>query len=90
MRARRRRKQSRSLASRFFRDLRTAWAKDGPECIRRAARHDPLAFVAMVARLMPARAADTMFPGEGMTDERLAELIAWAKQMMIDRRANRV
>lgn len=69
----------RVLAEVFFRDLYTQWEKHGSAAIARACFHDPVAFTQMIARLMPE--GIEVKPDEGMSDERLAELLKYARKM---------
>lgn len=69
----------RVLAEVFFRDLYSEWEKHGSAAIARACFHDPVAFTQMIARLMPE--SIEVKPGEGMSDERLAELRDFADKM---------
>lgn len=76
-----RRRGSRSqLASKFFADVYAAWEEQGESVIARAAFHDPVAFMQMVARLMPQKIEVTT-PTDGLSDERLAELLDLAERM---------
>lgn len=77
----RRSKGSRAkLAQRFFEDTYAAWEEQGPSVLARAAFHDPVAFANMVARLMPQK-IEVSTPTDGMSDERLAELLDFAERM---------
>lgn len=81
-RARRPRSASRAkLAKRFFESTYTAWEEQGDIALRRAAFHDPMGFVNMVARLMPQKIEHTT-PTDGMTDDRLAQLLDLAEGML--------
>lgn len=76
-----RRKGSRAqLATRFFADLYAAWEEQGEACLARAAFHDPVAFMRTVASLMPQK-IEVSTPVDGMSDERLAELLDYAERM---------
>lgn len=68
------------LAKRFFEDTYAAWEEQGPSVLARAAFHDPVAFANMVARLMPQK-IEVSTPTDGMSDERLAELLDLAERM---------
>lgn len=68
------------LAQRFFEDTYAAWEEQGPSVLARAAFHDPAAFANMVARLMPQK-IEVSTPTDGMSDERLAELLDFAERM---------
>jgi hypothetical protein len=68
------------LAQRFFEDLYEAWEEQGESAIARAAFHDPVAFVSIVARLMPQKLEITQ-PTDGISDERLAEMLDYAERM---------
>lgn len=68
------------LAKRFFEDTYAAWEEQGPSVLARAAFHDPVAFANMVARLMPQK-IEVSTPTDGMSDERLAELLDFAERM---------
>ena len=68
------------LASRFFDNLYALWDEQGESVLARAAFHEPMAFAAMVAKLMPQKHEITT-PTSGMTDERLEQLIAFAEAM---------
>lgn len=68
------------LAQRFFEDTYAAWEEQGPSVLARAAFHDPVAFANMVARLMPQK-IEVSTPTDGMSDERLAELLDFAERM---------
>lgn len=68
------------LAKRFFEDTYAAWEEQGPSVLARAAFHDPVAFANMVARLMPQK-IEVSTPTDGMSDERLAEMLDFAERM---------
>jgi hypothetical protein len=68
------------LAKRFFEDTYAAWEEQGPSILARAAFHDPVAFANMVARLMPQK-IEVSTPTDGMSDERLAEMLDFAERM---------
>lgn len=68
------------LAKRFFEDTYAAWEEQGPSVLARAAFHDPVAFANMVARLMPQK-IEVSTPTDGLSDERLAELLDFAERM---------
>lgn len=68
------------LAQRFFEDTYAAWEEQGPSVLARAAFHDPVAFANMVARLMPQK-IEVSTPTDGMSDERLAEMLDFAERM---------
>jgi len=68
------------LAKRFFEDTYAAWEEQGESALARAAFHDPMGFVSMVARLMPQK-IEVSTPTDGMTDERLAEMLEMAERM---------
>lgn len=68
------------LAQRFFEDTYAAWEEQGPSVLARAAFHDPVAFANMVARLMPQK-IEVSTPTDGMSDERLAEMLDLAERM---------
>lgn len=68
------------LAKRFFEDTYAAWEEQGASVLARAAFHDPVAFANMVARLMPQK-IEVSTPTDGMSDERLAELLDFAERM---------
>lgn len=77
----RRRTGSRAkLAKRFFEDTYAAWEEQGESALARAAFHDPMGFVSMVARLMPQK-IEVSTPTDGMSDERLAEMLDFAERM---------
>jgi hypothetical protein len=79
--ANRRRTGSRAkLAKRFFEDTYAAWEEQGESALARAAFHDPMGFVSMVARLMPQK-IEVSTPTDGMSDERLAEMLEVAERM---------
>lgn len=76
-----RRNGSRSkLATKFFEDFYEAWEEQGYSALMRAAFHDPVAFVSIAARLMPQK-IEVTHPTDGMTDERLAEMLELAERM---------
>lgn len=68
------------LAKRFFEDLYAAWEEQGESVIARAAFHDPVAMLNVVARLMPQK-IEVSTPTDGMSDERLAEMLEVAERM---------
>jgi hypothetical protein len=68
------------LAKKFFEDTYAAWEEQGESALARAAFHDPMGFVSMVARLMPQK-IEVSTPTDGMSDERLAELLEVAERM---------
>jgi hypothetical protein len=69
------------LAQRFFESTYTAWEEQGTAALRRAAFHDPMGFCNMIARLMPQK-IEHVTPTDGMTDERLAQLLDLAEGML--------
>src|SRR5688572_377158 len=78
---RRARRGSRNkLAERYFADMYAAWEEQGPSVIARAMFHDPVAVLGIIARLMPQKIEVTT-PTDGMSDERLADLIELAERM---------
>ncbi len=76
----RRRGSRAQLATKFFTDVYAAWEEQGESVIARAAFHDPVAFMQMVARLMPQK-IEVSTPTDGMSDERLSELLDLAERM---------
>lgn len=68
------------LAKRYFADLYAAWEEQGESVLARAAFHDPMGFARMVAGLMPQKLEIT-HPTDGLSDERLADLLALAERM---------
>lgn len=68
------------LAKRFFEDVYAAWEEQGESVIARAFFHDPVASMQMVARLMPQK-IEISTPTDGMSDERLAEMLEYAERM---------
>lgn len=68
------------LAKRFFEDVYAAWEEQGENVIARAFFHDPVASMQMVARLMPQK-IEISTPTDGMSDERLAEMLEYAERM---------
>lgn len=68
------------LAKRFFEDIYAAWEEQGESVIARAFFHDPVASMQMVARLMPQK-IEISTPTDGMSDERLAEMLEYAERM---------
>lgn len=68
------------LAQRFFEDIYAAWEEQGPSVLARAAFHDPVSFANMVARLMPQK-IEVSTPTDGLSDERLAEMLEFAERM---------
>ena len=68
------------LAKRFFEDIYAAWEEQGESVIARAFFHDPVASMQMVARLMPQK-IEISTPADGMSDERLAEMLEYAERM---------
>lgn len=68
------------LAKKFFEDVYAAWEEQGDSVIARAFFHDPVASMQMVARLMPQK-IEVSTPTDGMSDERLAELIDHYEQL---------
>lgn len=79
-RGKRRQGSRAKLAQRFFEDTYAAWEEQGPSVLARAAFHDPVAFANMVARLMPQK-IEVSTPTDGMSDERLSELLEFAERM---------
>lgn len=78
-RRRARRASRRSFAQRFLRDLHAAWQEHGEEAIKRAMFIDPVAVLGIIARLAPA--AVSVEPAEGMSDERLTEMLDFADKL---------
>lgn len=70
----------RVLAEVFFLDLYSEWEKHGDTAIKRAFFHDPVAATQLIAKLMP-QAIEVAPNTEGMSDERLAELLEYAHKM---------
>ena len=68
------------LAKRFFEDVYAAWEEQGESVIARAFFHDPVASMQIVARLMPQK-IEISTPTDGMSDERLAEMLEYAERM---------
>ena len=68
------------LAKRFFEDMYAALEEQGESVIARAMFHDPVAALGVVARLMPQKIEVTT-PTDGMSDERLAEMLDFAERM---------
>jgi hypothetical protein len=68
------------LATAFFDHLYAAWEEQGEGVIARAMFHDPAKVLAIVAQLMPHKIEVTT-PTEGMSDERLEQLIELAERM---------
>ncbi len=68
------------LAKRFFEDVYAAWEEQGESVIARAFFHDPVASMQMAARLMPQK-IEISTPTDGMSDERLAEMLEYAERM---------
>src|SRR4051812_43993652 len=68
------------LAKRYFADLYEAWEEQGPIVLSRAAFHDPMGFARMVASLMPQK-LEIVHPTDGLTDERLAQLLEMAERI---------
>lgn len=68
------------LAKRFFEDVYAAWEEQGESVIARAFFHDPVASMQMVARLMPQK-IEISTPTDGMSDERLTEMLEYAERM---------
>lgn len=68
------------LAKRFIADLYALWEEQGEAALARAAFHDPLGLVKVVAGLMPQKLEIT-HPTDGLSDERLADLLALAERM---------
>lgn len=74
-------KGSRSrLTKQFFTRLSEDFEEHGVEAIARMRFHDPAAYVAVIAKLMPAK-LEVSTPTEGMSDERLEHLIELAERM---------
>jgi len=68
------------LADRFFKDTYALWEEQGEAALRRAAFESPMQFVAMIAKLMPAK-LEISTPTDGMTDEQLLRMIELAERM---------
>lgn len=66
------------LANTFFADLGALWEEQGAGALARAAFHEPMAFVSMVAKLMPQK-LEISTPTSGMSDDQLETLIAYAE-----------
>lgn len=69
------------LAKRFFEDVYAAWEEQGESVIARAFFHDPVASMQMAARLMPQK-IEISTPTDGLSDERLAEMLEYAERMV--------
>jgi len=68
------------LAQRYFEDLYHAWEEQGESVIARAMFQDPVAVLGIIGRLMPQKLEITT-PTDGMSDERLAEMLDLAERM---------
>ena len=68
------------LAQRYFEDLYHAWEEQGESVIARAMFQDPVAVLGIIGRLMPQKLEITT-PTDGMSDERLAEMLEMAERM---------
>lgn len=68
------------LADKFFKDIYALWEEQGDAALRRAAFENPVAFVGIVAKLMPAK-LEISTPTDGMTDEQLLRMIELAERM---------
>jgi len=68
------------LAQRYFEDLYHAWEEQGESVIARAMFQDPVAVLGIIGRLMPQKLEITT-PTDGMSDERLAEMLDMAERM---------
>lgn len=79
-RGKRRRGSRAKLAEKAIGDLCAVWDEQGIAAVRRMAFHDPSKFVQVVAGLMPQKLEIT-YPTDGLSDERLADLIALAERM---------
>lgn len=62
------------LSVKYFRDAVEAWEEQGQQALNRMAFHDPSGFCNMIAKLMPQKIEHTT-PTDGITDERLAQLL---------------
>ena len=69
------------LAQRFFEETYAAWEEQGQIALNRAAFHDPMGFCNMIARLMPQKVEHSVTT-DGLTDERLADLIELGERMV--------
>ena len=68
------------LAKAFFKDVYAIWEEQGEAMLRRVAFHEPAKLLAIVAHLMPQKLEITT-PTDGMSDERLEQLIELAQSM---------
>jgi hypothetical protein len=82
------RKGRKKLSSLFFGDIAKLWETEGEACLRRAMALDPVAFAAMVAKLMPQKIEVSDTTMEDVGDEQLEQFID-AVQRRIALRAER-
>lgn len=68
------------LAEKALNDLCQVWDEQGIEAVRRMAFHDPSGFVKTVTALLPQKIEHT-FPTDGLSDNRLADLLEIADAM---------
>lgn len=69
------------LSEKFFTDIYGLWGEQGEAVLRRAAFEKPMEFAAMVAKLMPAKLEIDVGPTDGISLERMEQLIALAERM---------
>ena len=68
------------LSEKFFAALHDDFEENGVAAIARMRFHDPSTYVSVIAKLMPQKLEITT-PTDGMTDDRLAELLDYAERM---------
>ncbi len=68
------------LSEKFFAAMHDDFEENGVAAIARMRFHDPSAYVSVIAKLMPQK-LEISTPTDGMTDERLAEMLDYAERM---------
>lgn len=68
------------LSEKFFAALHDDFMENGVAAIARVRFHDPSTYMSVIAKLMPQKLEITT-PTDGMSDERLAEMLEFAERM---------
>lgn len=68
------------LSEKFFAALHDDFMENGVAAIARVRFHDPSTYISVIAKLMPQKLEITT-PTDGLSDERLAEMLEFAERM---------
>lgn len=84
----RRRGSRQKLAEQVYADTLASWERHGEIVLDRLAALDPVSYASFVAKLMPRELKiEHSTPVDGMTDDRLADMLAFAERMAEEMKA---